>query len=100
MRTWRRCEAYSTQRGDRGDQDRSAANRRRRSVPRAEARMILVVSGGEAYAPAPLGTASVLALNGTIARIGEVNSQALAALDVEVDILDASDCFVVPGLID
>ncbi|MCU1383598.1 MAG: Peptidase [Acidobacteria bacterium] len=62
--------------------------------------MILVVSGGEAYAPSPLGAVSILALDGTIARIGDVDRTALGALRVDVEELDASDCYVVPGFID
>src|SRR5215203_475077 len=56
--------------------------------------------GGEVYSPSPLGRASVLALNGTIARVGEVDAGAAEVLGVPVEIVDASDCIVVPGLID
>jgi beta-aspartyl-dipeptidase (metallo-type) len=62
--------------------------------------VILLVAGGEVFAPGPRGPASVLALGGTIARIGDVDAAAARSLGVEVDVLDATDCFVLPGLID
>jgi beta-aspartyl-dipeptidase (metallo-type) len=62
--------------------------------------VILVVSGGEAYAPSPLGRVSLLALNGTIARIGDVDATALGAFGVDVEVLDAANCLVLPGFID
>jgi len=62
--------------------------------------LILLVTGGEVFTPAPGGRTSVLALNGAIARIGAVDTAAVDALGVPVETLDASGCLVVPGLID
>jgi beta-aspartyl-dipeptidase (metallo-type) len=62
--------------------------------------VVLIVDGGDVFTPSRLGAASVLALNGAIASIGTVDSSAFARLDVAVDVLDASDGFVLPGFID
>jgi beta-aspartyl-dipeptidase (metallo-type) len=62
--------------------------------------MILLVTGGEVLTPSAAGNVSVLALNGTIARVGTVDVAALETLDPRVHTLDAHGCFVVPGLID
>ena len=62
--------------------------------------MILIVTGGEVFTPAPAGAATVLALNGAIARVGSVDTKALETLDVPLQVLEAHDCVVVPGLID
>jgi beta-aspartyl-dipeptidase (metallo-type) len=62
--------------------------------------VILIVTGGEVFAPAPAGTLAVLCLNGSIARVGTVVPETLDALDLAVEVLDAHGCVVVPGLID
>jgi beta-aspartyl-dipeptidase (metallo-type) len=62
--------------------------------------MLTLIENGEIYAPAPLGQRDVLILGDRIAKIGEVDRRALASLGVELEILDASDCLVIPGLID
>jgi beta-aspartyl-dipeptidase (metallo-type) len=62
--------------------------------------VILIVTGGEVFTPAPAGAATVLALNGAIARVGSVDTNALETLDVPLQVLEAHDCVVVPGLID
>jgi beta-aspartyl-dipeptidase (metallo-type) len=62
--------------------------------------VILIVTGGEVFTPAPAGAATVLALNGAIARLGSVDTKALETLDVPLQVLAAHDCVVVPGLID
>lgn len=43
---------------------------------------------------------SVLLAGSQIIKIGTVDSRILASLDVEVQTIDASGCFVIPGLID
>jgi beta-aspartyl-dipeptidase (metallo-type) len=62
--------------------------------------VILIVTGGEVFTPAPGGAATVLALNGAIARVGSVDTKALETLGVPLQVLEAHDCVVVPGLID
>ena len=62
--------------------------------------MILILAGGEVFTPAPAGAATVLALNGAIARVGSVDTTAVETLGVPIEVLEAHDCVVVPGLID
>lgn len=62
--------------------------------------MILILTGGEVFTPAPAGAATVLALNGAIARVGSVDTKAVETLGVPIEVLEAHDCVVVPGLID
>jgi beta-aspartyl-dipeptidase (metallo-type) len=62
--------------------------------------VILAVTGGEVFTPAPAGHGDVLAVNGAIARVGAVDSQTFEALNVPSRILDARGCLVLPGLID
>src|SRR5215212_2761818 len=62
--------------------------------------MVVVIENGEVFTPAPIGKADVLLIGDTIQKIGAVNREALAKLDVETEFVDAADCFVVPGLID
>src|SRR5436305_50764 len=62
--------------------------------------MFLLIENGEVFTPDPLGKASVLCANGTIAKMGRMNIHPLRALDVPVEVLDASSAYVFPGLID
>jgi beta-aspartyl-dipeptidase (metallo-type) len=62
--------------------------------------MLTLVENGDVYAPAALGRRDVLILDRRIARIGDVDAAALAALGLELETIDARDCLVTPGLID
>lgn len=62
--------------------------------------MLTLIQNGEVYAPAPLGRRDVLVLEHRIARIGDVDAPAVAALGLELEIVDARNCLVTPGLID
>jgi beta-aspartyl-dipeptidase (metallo-type) len=62
--------------------------------------MLTLIENGEIYAPAPLGRRDVLILNNRIALIGEVDARALTSLELELELIDARDCLVAPGLID
>ena len=62
--------------------------------------MLLLIENGELYDPVPRGTRSVLIANERIEKIGRVDRRALDALGVEHEVIDATDCAVVPGLID
>ena len=62
--------------------------------------MLTLIENGEIYAPARLGRQDVLMLNNRIAKVGEIDRRALASLKLELDVIDASDCFVTPGFID
>jgi beta-aspartyl-dipeptidase (metallo-type) len=62
--------------------------------------VLTLVENGEVYAPAALGRRDVLVLDRRIARIGAVDRRALAALELELETIDASGCLVTPGLVD
>ncbi|HEX8694629.1 MAG TPA: amidohydrolase family protein [Longimicrobium sp.] len=62
--------------------------------------MLTLIENGEVYGPEPLGKRSVLLTDGRIAKVGEVDREAVEALDVECRVIDASGCIVAPGLID
>jgi beta-aspartyl-dipeptidase (metallo-type) len=62
--------------------------------------MLTLIENGEIYAPEPQGRRNVLLLGNRIARVGEVDRRAVEALGLELSVIDATDCFVTPGLID
>jgi beta-aspartyl-dipeptidase (metallo-type) len=62
--------------------------------------MLTLIEGGEVYAPDPCGRQSVLLADGHVAKVGKVNREALESLGAECEVIDASGCLVVPGLID
>ena len=63
-------------------------------------RMLTLIQNGEVFAPAPLGWRSVLLVNGTIGRIGDVDVGGARALGLDLEVIDAEGCLVTPGLID
>lgn len=60
--------------------------------------MITLIKGGSLFAPEPLGSKDIAVVNGKIGCVSEPERIKIEGL--EVKILDASDKFVVPGLID
>lgn len=62
--------------------------------------MLTLISGGDVYAPAPLGAHDILISGSSVAAIGAIDRRALDALGVAFDFIDATGCAVVPGLID
>lgn len=62
--------------------------------------MLKLIENGEVYAPEPLGRTSVFLSDGKIAKVGEVDRGALERLGVEHEVIDATNCLVVPGFID
>src|SRR5690606_18144001 len=46
------------------------------------------------------GRASVLLAYGTVAKVGAVDARALASLGVEHELVDATGCLLLPGLLD
>jgi beta-aspartyl-dipeptidase (metallo-type) len=61
---------------------------------------ILLIEHGELYAPQPRGVQSVLVVDSKVLRVGPTDRRSLDALGVPYDVIDASDGYVVPGLID
>ncbi|GGK06839.1 isoaspartyl dipeptidase [Lentibacillus kapialis] len=62
--------------------------------------MITMIKNGEVYAPEPLGKTSILLVDQKIAKIGEINEQAVLNMGVDCDVIDAEGAIVVPGFID
>lgn len=56
---------------------------------------MLVVENGEVFTPAPRGKATIVVAGGRIEKIGDVDARAF-----DPAVIDATGCFVVPGLID
>ena len=57
-----------------------------------------IIENGEVYTPAPRGKTNIVIAGDRIEKIGDVSASDLRALDPEV--IDATGCIVVPGLID
>lgn len=62
--------------------------------------MFTLIENGDVYGPEPMGRSSVLLADSKILKLGEVDARKLEELDLPVEIIDASDCLVIPGLID
>jgi len=62
--------------------------------------MLLLIENGELYDPVPRGKRSVLIANDRVEKVGRIDRHGLDALGVEHEVIDASGCAVVPGLID
>ena len=59
-----------------------------------------LIENGEVFTPEAIGRASVLSGDGTILKVGTISRTVVEALEVELDVVDADGCFVVPGFID
>jgi beta-aspartyl-dipeptidase (metallo-type) len=59
-----------------------------------------LIEQGDLYAPAYRGRQSLLLAGEQIAKVGSVDPAHLHALDLSCTVLDACDCFVVPGFVD
>ncbi|HYH82290.1 MAG TPA: amidohydrolase family protein, partial [Longimicrobium sp.] len=62
--------------------------------------MLTLFENGEVYTPEPVGRRSVLLTDGKVGKVGEVNRKAVESVGVECEVIDATGCLVVPGLID
>ncbi|MRG84967.1 beta-aspartyl-peptidase [Salinibacillus xinjiangensis] len=62
--------------------------------------MFTLIQNGEIYAPNPIGKQSILLVNQKIIKIGDIDLQVVEKLGVDVNVVDADGCVVVPGLID
>jgi beta-aspartyl-dipeptidase (metallo-type) len=61
---------------------------------------MILIENGFIYSPEPRGVQSILLAGDRIEKIGEVDRRALESAGLDLDVIDASDCFVAPGLID
>lgn len=62
--------------------------------------MLTLIVNGEIYGPDPRGKADVLVLGEKIAQVGHVERAIVEAIGIDVEIVDATGCFVTPGFID
>ena len=62
--------------------------------------MLTLIENGFVYSPEPRGLQSLLFAGDRIEKIGEVDKRAIEASGLDLDVVDASDCLVTPGLID
>jgi beta-aspartyl-dipeptidase (metallo-type) len=64
----------------------------------------VLIHNAELFVPEPRGVGSVLTVDGKIAAVGALDvtrvDQALRALDLQLETIDARGCVVIPGLID
>lgn len=62
--------------------------------------MLTLIENGELFTPTEAGVSSILIAAGKILKIGEINRQTVESMHVKLDVIDATDCIVTPGLID
>jgi beta-aspartyl-dipeptidase (metallo-type) len=61
---------------------------------------LTLIENGSVYAPEPQGQVSLLLVGDQIARIGQADRAKIEAAGLELNLIDATDCYVAPGLID
>ena len=61
---------------------------------------ITLLENGAVYTPEAVGQRSILLAGETIAHIGDIDVAALRRMPFDVEVVDASGCVIVPGLID
>jgi beta-aspartyl-dipeptidase (metallo-type) len=59
-----------------------------------------LIENGTLYTPQPAHAQAILLAGNQIAKIGKVEAKHLDALKLDLDVIDAAGCLVVPGLID
>jgi beta-aspartyl-dipeptidase (metallo-type) len=59
-----------------------------------------LIENGFVYSPEPRGVQSVLLTGDRIEKIGNVDRRSIETSGLDLEVVDASDCFVTPGLID
>jgi beta-aspartyl-dipeptidase (metallo-type) len=62
--------------------------------------VLTLIRNGVLHTPAPAGVQSVLLVGERVARLGEVDEAALAALGLPYEVVDARGGLVVPGFVD
>jgi len=62
--------------------------------------MLTLIENGSVYDPEPCGQLSVLLIGDRIARTGRVERSKIEAAGLDLEVIDASNCYVVPGFID
>ena len=62
--------------------------------------MLTLIRNGDVYAPEHVGRASVLLANDRIEASGSLSTDKIEAAGLQLEVIDATDCYVVPGIID
>ena len=62
--------------------------------------MLTLIENGFVYSPEPRGVQSLLMAGDRIEKIGDVDRLAIEASGLDLEVIDASDCLLTPGLID
>ena len=62
--------------------------------------MFTLIQNGEIYGPEPMGHNSVLLGGRTVLKIGDIDPHAIERLGLQFEVIDATGCFVTPGIID
>ena len=62
--------------------------------------MLTLIENGFVYSPEPRGVQSLLLAGDRIEKIGDVDRRAIEASGLDLDVVDATDCLLTPGLID
>ena len=62
--------------------------------------MLILIENAEVYSPEPLGKVPVLLSKGSILKVDGIDKKALRSSGLEVDVIDARGCYVLPGLVD
>ena len=62
--------------------------------------MLTLIRNGDLYAPEHVGRTSLLLANERIEAIGAISPDAIEGAGLDLDVVDASGCYVVPGIID
>jgi beta-aspartyl-dipeptidase (metallo-type) len=62
--------------------------------------VVTLIENGNVYGPAPLGRCDVLLINERIVKVGKVDRRAVEALDLDLEVIDATGGVITPGLID
>lgn len=62
--------------------------------------MFTLIKNGQIYTPTATNVTTLFLVGDKIGRLGDIDEKALASLGCDYQIIDASDCLVIPGLID
>jgi len=62
--------------------------------------MFTLIENGEVYKPQYVGKQSVLLAKNQILKVGDISRKAFELTSIDVDVIEASGCLVLPGLID
>jgi beta-aspartyl-dipeptidase (metallo-type) len=62
--------------------------------------MLTLIENGEVYSPRPEGRKSILLAGQQIPKVGQVDRTKLSQAGLDLEVLDAAGCYIVPGLVD